>query len=89
MTGNLSPVNENFGALKKQQFAVIIGKLFFLPKTASCYFSLSSDIILHFVVFPCKLIRSAVIHSAVIHPAGWIYQNIIKKRDICCPVKLK
>ena len=32
----LGPVNVNIGAMKKQQFSVIIGKLlfFFVPKTA-------------------------------------------------------
>ena len=39
---NLGPVNGNLGAMKKQQFALIVGKLLFLcAKTAiSCFFSI-------------------------------------------------
>ena len=34
--GNLGPVNGNLGVMKKQQFAVIIGKsFFFLPKNSN------------------------------------------------------
>ena len=40
VNGNLGPVNGNLGALKKQQFAVIIGKLLFLGKNSNALFSI-------------------------------------------------
>ena len=38
VNGNLGPVNGNLGALKKQQFAVIIGKFLFFAKKSNILF---------------------------------------------------
>ena len=38
INGNLGPVNGNLGAMKKQQFAIIIGKLLFSAKISNLLF---------------------------------------------------
>ena len=44
VNGNLGPVNGNLGALKRQQFAVIIGKLIFFAKNSNILFFLQLNV---------------------------------------------